>query len=256
MKKIFNIENNGARKIISIMGVKIKIINKMAMYQKMINTMQMHSRVFLKYKNCNKGKDIVLLATGPSLKDFIPMNNVIYIGVNRAFQYDKVKLDYAFIFDNSYPTSEYLNKLNKYEGNNVKKFYGICSDFELLNCTISESDALEANAERFYLYPEKSKNIPTYDISSEAFFNASSVVFPAMQFALWTNPKRIFIVGCDTNLNGYYYNNSKNYLKTNNVYKGWLKIKDFAKVFYPNTEIISINPVGLKGVFKDIYQSE
>ena len=28
-------------------------------------------------------------------------------------------------------------------------------------------------------------------------------------------------------------------------------MKEFAETYYPDTEIISINPVGLKGVFKD-----
>ena len=74
-----------------------------------------------------------------------------------------------------------------------------------------------------------------------------------MQFALWTNPKRIYLVGCDTNLGGYYYQQERNKLKVNKVYNCWLKIKEFVRIFYPETEIISVNPVGLKGMFKDIY---
>ncbi len=31
------------------------------------------------------------------------------------------------------------------------------------------------------------------------------------------------------------------------------EMKRFAQIHYPETEIISINPVGLKGMFKDIY---
>ena len=38
------------------------------------------------------------------------------------------------------------------------------------------------------------------------------------------------------------------------VIKLWLKLKKFAKTYYPDTEIISVNPVGLKGIFKDVYQ--
>ncbi len=253
-KKLLSFESNGSRKILNIAGFKIKWIDRISTYQRILNTQNLHSQVFPKYKNCNAGKDIVIVATGPSLNKFIPIKDAVYIGVNRAFEYDKVLFDYYFIFDNSSPTPEYLSALNEYKGNNVKKFYGICSDSELMNCTISESDAIKAGAERFYLYSESSKTIPTYDISSEAFFNANSVVFPAIQFALWTNPKRIYIAGCDTNLQGYYNNTCKNTLKIKNIYKGWLKVRDFAKVFYPDTEIYSINPVGLKGIFNDIYQ--
>ena len=31
----------------------------------------------------------------------------------------------------------------------------------------------------------------------------------------------------------------------------WKKMKEFAELYYPDTEIISVNPVGLKGLFKD-----
>ena len=34
----------------------------------------------------------------------------------------------------------------------------------------------------------------------------------------------------------------------------WKKLKEFADEKYPNTEIISVNPVGLKGLFKDEYE--
>ncbi len=30
-------------------------------------------------------------------------------------------------------------------------------------------------------------------------------------------------------------------------------MKGFAKTYYPETEIISVNPVGLKGLFHDVY---
>ena len=35
----------------------------------------------------------------------------------------------------------------------------------------------------------------------------------------------------------------------------WKELKDFAGRFYPETEIVSINPVGLKNIFLDIYQN-
>ena len=77
-----------------------------------------------------------------------------------------------------------------------------------------------------------------------------------MQFILWTNPKRIYLVGCDCSLNGYYDSKDKNNLATQKVIEGWKKLKEFAQTYYPDTEIISINPIGLKGIFKDEYQKE
>lgn len=71
------------------------------------------------------------------------------------------------------------------------------------------------------------------------------------------NQKKIYLVGCDASNNGYYYNNDLNYLDLTRVLLGWNKIKEFKDIYYPNTEIISINPVGLKGLFdKDVYTKD
>ena len=33
----------------------------------------------------------------------------------------------------------------------------------------------------------------------------------------------------------------------------WSQLKDFAACYYPDVEIISVNPVGLRGIFKDVW---
>ena len=60
-------------------------------------------------------------------------------------------------------------------------------------------------------------------------------------------------MGCDANLNGYFGGVNKNKLCLDNVIHGWKKFKEFAETWYLETEIISINPVGLRGLFHDVY---
>ena len=43
-------------------------------------------------------------------------------------------------------------------------------------------------------------------------------------------------------------------VSSDRVIQKWMDLKAFAKAFYPDVEIISVNPVGLKGIFKDEYQ--
>ena len=79
------------------------------------------------------------------------------------------------------------------------------------------------------------------------------LLFPAIHFALYTHPKRIFLVGCDTVPTGYFDGTKHNGQMHNDIMlKGYRKLKEYISVFYPDIEIISINPVGLKGIFKDI----
>lgn len=39
----------------------------------------------------------------------------------------------------------------------------------------------------------------------------------------------------------------------NQSVKDWCSLKKFLEIFYPDIEIISVNPVGLRGLFKDVY---
>lgn len=78
------------------------------------------------------------------------------------------------------------------------------------------------------------------------------MAFPAIQFALWTNPKTIYLVGCDCSSGHYDGSGSESNLEY--LIEPWKKLKKFRDIWYPLTKIVSVNPVGLKGIFEDLYQ--
>ena len=209
----------------------------------------LHTKIFPKFKNINKGKDLVIIGTGPTVNSYIPIKNAINIGLNRAFEIDKIKLDYLFMVDYN-GVKDYIRKAKDY---NCKKFYGkyLVHQQPHYNWNIPDYIAEEADAYRFYS-DSVSKKI-YHDIETAPLMDFASVAFPAIHFALWTHPKRIFLVGCDTVPTGYFDGTKHNGQMHNDIMlKGYRKLKEYISVFYPDIEIISINPVGLKGIFKDI----
>jgi len=219
-----------------------------------------HPQVFSEYKNAFNGKNVVLIATGSSANYFIPLKNAVYVGVNRAYKLDNIKLDYLFISDwHGYTDIEDIANL-PYP---VKKFYGIIPPYifskDNRSILIPESVALRHNASRFYIKDQSDQLVPkeelrmTYDISSMPLTCICSIVHPAMQFILYGNSKRIYLVGCDTNNEPHFYGDDSHDLNVEKTLEGWIKIKRFANDYYPETEIISINPVGLRGMFRDVY---
>lgn len=215
---------------------------------------RLHASVFPQFKNINQGKDVVIVATGPSLNRFNPIPNAVYIGVNKAFKYDGIKLDYLFMQDYT-GMQDYIEDNLTYPNKKLVRFYGICPP-AWENAVIPESIAIRHKALRYYvhakqsIYDENPPNFFAYDLSSEILQGEKSVVFPALQFALWTNPKRIYLVGCDCSSMGYFFG-QKSATDFAELYETYQKMKDFIKMYYPETEIISVNPVGLKGLFKD-----
>ena len=214
-----------------------------------------HPKVFPKYRNCHKGKEIVLLATGPTLDAYELKLDAIHIGVNRVFYAAKADLDYLFIQDRI-PDAQ--TDARNYRRGKCKKFYGV---HYMMARSISWAEGEKAGAERYYFMDNAQADSAWYcppNLSYLPLATFSSVVHPAVQFALWTGAKRIYLVGCDSTLSGYSTNigladPSRNHLCAESVVKGWQLIMDYAERFYPDTEIISINPVGLKGIFRDVY---
>ena len=226
--------------------------------EKKISTAVLHQNTFARFKAIHSGQDIVIVATGPSLKKFKPIKNAIYIGVNSAFKYKKIKFDYLFAQD-YLGCKDYIDEMDEYTGHHCVKFYGLTTEFDdEWKRVIPESYAIKANALR-YRTDWEDVNGPfeckfAYDISTMSLGCFGSIVFPAIQFALWTNPKRIYLVGCDCSNFGHFDETASEDLRR--LIDPWKKLKSFAKTYYPETEIISINPVGLRGMFKDLDQKE
>lgn len=212
-----------------------------------------HPETFLKYKGLHKGKDIVVVGAGPTLNDYEPIAEAIHIGVNRTYLNKKLELDYLFMQDGG-PTNE-TDDLIHYRKGKCRKFFGVhpISSIGL----ISETYAAANEAERYYFYnphPLDSYINPPVDLATQPLTSSFTTVIPAFEFALWCHPRRIYIVGCDCSQAGYFAEDSHLHqaLLVDGVIQEWKRMAEFAKRHYPDVEIVSVNPVGLKGLFKDM----
>ena len=212
-----------------------------------------HQQTFLKYQCCHHGQDVALIATGPSIKDAPPMNNVICCGVNRAVTMKQYKLQYCFMQD--YPAvRDFISETFNYEG--CVNFFGFG-----ISSTPSNPYAIpryieeKAKAKRYYMH-WMSPRIYS-DISVYPLLNYDTVAHCALNFLLYTHPRRIYLIGCDCNSAGSFDSNVAHPgLNTSNVRTGYAKLKSLRDYTYPDVEIISVNPVGLRGMFRDMYTKE
>ena len=220
-----------------------------------------NTAAFSEYKNAHTGKDVVIAAAGPSFSKYSPIENAIHIGVNRVCTNKKVTLDYYFLQD----VGRQLPKHVPYEKDilclTCKKFFGVFAHTPNGAIEPSESFCIKANAVRYFVSMSPSKHLYS-DIRFYPLMDFFSVVFPALHFALFTNPKRIYLAGCDVSYNGYFTGEKqkepieeKRHILTMMII-GYRRLKEFAQMWYPETEIISINPVNLKGLFRDMYTDE
>ncbi|EGY4797931.1 glycosyltransferase [Campylobacter coli] len=237
-----------------IMQKLVGIENKVSNLKANIQAACIHPGIFAKYKNIFENQEIVIVGTGPSANLYKnPIKNTIHIGLNRAFMLENIKLDYLFINDAIHPEGDF--ELRKFINNNpdCKIFLGLLPDRFLNSQTHYRHHPNLLHYSHISPYIMEYAHIWGYDISYEAIGDFGNVAFSALQFACFTNPSKIYLVGCDCS-SGHFYENDfyMNHSLEHNV-KTWNKIKTIVNKFYSHMEIISINPIGLKGLFKDIY---
>jgi hypothetical protein len=238
----------------------VRELNRMQRFN--LSTAVLHQKTFLPFKNIHSNREITIVASGGTALRYSPIEGAVHIAVNRSFLLETVVFDYLFIQDYSGSTPSYIEDANNYYPGICVKFYGLTTEFDthVVNRVIPEQHAIRAKALRYRTDCAPIVNYQpefAYDISVLPLGCFGSTVFPALQFALWTNPSRIYLVGCDCTMDGYFIKTDgdkkkSNFLPVDDVIKAYHEFKHFASVYYPYTEIVSINPVGLKGVFKDV----
>ena len=227
-----------------------------------------HKETFAHYRNHFLGKKIVILAGGSSAKYYSPIQDAIHIGLNFAWQREDISLDYLFTQDRWQNELSGLKMEDGFDKIRHKVFVGKCIDSYPRpnypeNVTIKRKNVL-----RYYLdeCPPPLNQVIHQDLCCHPIRCFGSTSFAALHFALFTYPKEIYLVGFDTaSLGNHFYKhpdprysetgrNSTPSLSAMKV--GYAKIKMFARQYYPDTNIISVNPIGLKGLFQDFYTDE
>lgn len=197
---------------------------------------------------------VVLVGCGSSISKYKELTDVAYIGVNRSFKYENIKLDYLFIQD-KFP--EGMDAANNYKKETCKKFYGIIpkstcylQDNYLKTFSVDDLDVVRANANIYYLKPGLIQHFNTR-LDELPIGDLKGTVFSALQFAIYLGAKEIFLVGCDCS-SAHFYSSQNS--KLNYQIDIWKKIKKVFNKKFPDVKIYSVNPVNLKGIFEDIYQ--
>lgn len=223
-----------------------------------------HHDTFLPYKGIHKDREVVVVGSGPTLQYYSPVENAIHIGVNGSYHCDKFKLDYLFVQDFEGEGKEGVFYVEELKRLNCKKFVGqYIKDFTKKAMVAPEYIADYIGGKSYYVHDyyqghfNYKHRIPL-NLEFYPLVDNASTIFAALQFALYTHPKRIYIVGCDCSYaNGQHFDNVISpQMNVNVVYKNWELMKEHILTYFSDIEIVSVNPVGLAGMFRDDYTQE
>lgn len=230
-------------------------------FKKLLITAYLHQQTFKPFKIVNQNKDLVLVGAGPTLNDFskekiVDLQHPVFLSLNRAFMKKDISFDYLFCID-FIGIVDYADEFFAYPG--AIKFIGnqdLGPTWE-----IPQTYDTMPNIYRYNSTIGTPLNNFAINLEVEPLYNSSTVSIQAMQFALYTQPRRIFLVGIDCTSKGHFIGIDHDLTKRGEntemlaaqAITDWHRMKDFINLHYPQTEVISVNPVGLKGLFNDIF---
>lgn len=232
-----------------------KLENAVSWQSEVVKT---NTEAFMQYKDINVGEEIVLLATGPTASRYKMRKNALHIGVNTAPMLN-IPLDYYFAHDirafHKISIEDAVERcggtafIGRIAGRLAYRLAYLRSEIDITN--IKKTSRIH---QYFVNSPCMTEEL-VKDICQHPLTDYYSILFPALQFALYTHPSRIYLVGCDVSGKLEHFHESSNVVVPHTKYfkLGYGLLKRFAEIYYPDVEICSINPVGLKGLFKDCY---
>ena len=224
--------------------------------------MDIHKNTFSEYKNKFVGKKVVLVGSGPTLNFYKPISDAIHIGVNGSYKKQGLHLDYLFIQDFDGEGKNRVFDVDEIKELDCKKFVG-----RYIKCITNKNMHAEERvikyigAKGYFIYdyyPGWIKYDIPVNIEYYPIVDNSSTIFSTLSFALYGHPDEIYIVGCDCSYgNGIHFSPGDGLpMMMDLVKKNWETMKNHISTFYDDIKVISVNPIGLKGLFEDFYTKE
>jgi hypothetical protein len=203
------------------------------------------------FKNLHKGQSAIIFATGPTIKKYSTFEGskeCIKIGLNRIYDYPTITedLDYYYYGSHYYTDNSHKQKIDE-----------ICSEYPHITSLASafEEGRSHEVIGRGNITPERAielgsipfeNNLTTFTNDVSVYSTLGhSIVFPPLQHILYMGVSKIYLVGCD---GGFTQGNQSGDIE---LLHWWKEFSKFKEKYYSQVEIISINPVSLKGMFED-----
>ncbi|USF26727.1 hypothetical protein N510_001659 [Firmicutes bacterium ASF500] len=210
-----------------------------------------HKSSFSEFKGCNRGKTVAIIGTGPTLNYYTQLTGVPHIGVNSSFLKEGIMLDYYFL---THYVPEWCEKLKEF---NFTKFFNVGIKSRKKKDQIPEYIIEENDGRRYFSLPMMPFTHIHTNLECYPLMGYGSIIFQAIHFALFTHPQKLLLVGCDCAAIGHFDSCHTSVYVEKFLIPWWIdgykKLRRFVSIHYPDIEIISVNPVGLKGMFCDMF---
>ena len=213
----------------------------------------------VEFRNLHLGETCYIFGSGSTVRDFKIQEEGAFIGCNNIIKIPEIRKNLKYFFfghgymqrnrDDIPIWGNYKREVDTLD-KNIQKFAMVSRDNDI-DVHGFTSNVIK-NLKRMNAIPCDMNLDKLYKNLERRPFLNHSIVFPAIQFAMYAGFKKIYLVGCDCN--GYFRNNSfidgarDRRDVDRQLTKRWVNILEFKNLNYSDCSIININPVGLEGM--------
>lgn len=191
-----------------------------------------------KWKKYYNDKTVVICGSGSSLENYKEEKNAIHIALNKALFFNRIKFDILFMQD--YPKNQEYT-LKDYDQYPCIKFYGNINNIITRNMGFwTYGDTVNGEVTTYELAPlwfdYRVDNLD-FKLDENYFVDAQSVLFSAIQFAIFAGAKKIILYGIEFSEENYgNTKNPNNY--ANSVEDNLIYFKKKISEDYPEIEFL------------------
>lgn len=214
-----------------------------------------HSRVFPPLRNALCGRQLALAGSGPSLLQAPAMDGCLTAACNQSYTFFGASgPDYYFATD--YRARGYIE-------NALRTLPADCGIFLGYNVSYAANPTLEiplilGEDPRVSNFCDYYSLAPRMELELYPVFHCYTVLHSMLHIALYMNPDVIYLLGCDSVPNGYFDGRDATAQKSgamhvNEIKYGYVQLRNLQRHQRSRTRIVSVNPIGLRGFFEDVY---
>ena len=201
---------------------------------------RVNSAAFESYRNCYRDKEVVIVGTGATAAGYKPIPDAIHIALDKACQRTDITFNHLFTHNVSAggaDIEQYFEKIT--DKIFVGKFSALIGGDEYSEQITVSSDKVA----RYFTNDNVSTQLLYRDICTHTLAYFGGAFGAALQFAAFTYPASIRLVGCELPKDA-----SVTFKKV-----GYTRLRMLINKFYPDINIISVDPIELKGLFNDVF---
>lgn len=215
---------------------------------------RLHAQVFPGLRGSLSGQNVALLGGGPTLRQAPPLDGCLIATCNSSHGFVKGRSDFYFAIDHQEVNRAVIAEALRTLPPECRIYLGCyLSPYVTLNMQLPRPLRCDP---RVTSYCSDAGIQPRPELELFPVYQCGTITHNMLHILLYAGAAVIYLLGCDVQPSGYFddrVNPRQQEMPVEALRSGYAQLRALQQQHFPHTRIISVNPLGLRGLFEDAY---